>query len=50
VCFLLFILVDVFKFLRLVYSFSYLCFSMFYPAYACILDMDECLHASLVYL
>jgi hypothetical protein len=47
---MLFILVDAFEFLHLVYFFSYLCFSMFYLTHACILDMDECLHASLVYL
>jgi len=28
----------------------YLRLNMFYPAHACMLDMDECLYASLVYL
>jgi hypothetical protein len=51
VCFIWFMCFDVFKFLHLTYFFfTYLCFHMVYPAHVCTLDMDECLHASLVYL
>ena len=49
VCFIWF---DVFKFLHLAYFlfFTYLCFSMFYFTQAYVLDMDECVHVSLVHL
>jgi hypothetical protein len=44
---------DVFKVFFLAYFyvfFSYLRFNIFYPAHEYMLDMDECLDASLVYL
>jgi len=52
VCFMQFIWFDVFKFLYLAcfFFFTYLCFIMFYLTHVCMLDMDECFHASLVYL
>jgi hypothetical protein len=43
--FMWFIWFDVFNFSHLAYLFS-----MFYLAHTYMLDMDECLHASLVYL
>jgi len=46
-----FYVVYVFKVLHSVYFFfTYSLFSMFYPTHACMLDMDEWLHASQVYL